>query len=267
MVEAKEKYLIAKNVEGSKGPYGSISPIFVGHSVCDKGHIYGPFRRKHFVFQYILSGEKIFESPYGVYKVTSGNMIIMHRGDLVNYSCVSDHLESIWVEFDCTEPLPEVFNTGMIKSEELKDIFLDLMKIKNLSHGHSAYVCSIIWRIIALMDNGVPQTKNYSPYVTEAIALIRRHYIQKITVSFLAEKLNLNRSYFCALFKREVGMSPKKYIDDYRISAACEILKQSELSISEVAENAGYSDLSSFSKAFKEKIGTSPKTYRETYKR
>ena len=162
MVETTERYFIAKSIKSSKGPYGSINPLFVGHSLCEKGHIYGPFRRKHFVFQYILSGEMIFESPYGVYKAAAGNMLIMHRGDLVNYSCIEEPVEGIWIEFDCTEPLPNIFDTGMLFCEELREIFLDLIKVKSLLHGHCAYVCSIIWRIIALLDTGEPEIKNHS---------------------------------------------------------------------------------------------------------
>ncbi|MBR2042887.1 MAG: helix-turn-helix domain-containing protein [Clostridia bacterium] len=262
-----ERYLIACGLNKTKGPYGSITPLFIGHSVCTKGHIYGPFRRKHFVFQYVLEGEKHFESPYGTFKVTKGDMIVMHRGDLVNYDCISETSENIWVEFDCTEPLPDAFDTTIIRNEKLRDIFLKLKNIEDITHGQNAYACSIIWQIIAAVDTGKPEVKRYSHYVSDALELIHRHYIQKITVSFLAKELNLNRSYFCDLFKKEVGISPKEYIDDYRISAACEILKQSELSISEVAENAGYSDLSSFSKAFKERVGVPPKAYREANKK
>lgn len=263
----KEHYIYKATLTEREGPYNSIRPYFLGHSLCPNGHIYGPLRRKRFVFQYILSGSGTFESPYGIFSPSAGDMIIMHRGDLVDYGCYDgEPWEAIWIEFDCNETLPKVFNSGLIHNEELKEIFLDMKKIKNMSHGQTAYICSCIWRIIALLDTDESTQKHYSPYVNEAIKIIKEYYIQKITVTNLAKKLNLNRSYFCSLFKKEVGIPPKEYIDEYRISASCEILKQSKLSISEVAEAAGYKDITAFSKAFKDKTGVSPKAYRESYK-
>ncbi len=250
------------------GPYSSIEPLNIGHSKCTIGHIYGPFRRKHFVFQFILSGEGSFESPYGSYTPKENDMLIMHRGDLVDYSCYNDNgWESIWIDFNCTEKLPNAFETGVIHNEKLRDIFLEFLTIKNMEHGQNAYAVSLIWKIISLLDTDKPTLKHYSKYITNALNLIHRHYIQKISVSNVAEHLNLNRSYFCSLFKKEVGISPKEYIDNYRISAACEILKQSTLSISEIAEKTGYGDLAAFSKAFKEKMKISPKQYREQNKK
>jgi AraC-like DNA-binding protein len=251
-----------------EGPYSSIRPLNTGHSKCSKGHIYGPFRRKCFIFQYILNGQGSFESPYGSYTPKSGDLIIMHRGDLVDYGCYgNDSWESVWIDFDCSEKLPTVFETGVIHNENLREIFLELIKIKDMTHGQTAYATGLIWKIISVLDTDEPMPKHYSKYIDDALTYIHRHYIQKITVSEVANNISLNRSYFCSLFKKEVGTPPKDYIDNYRMSAACGILKQSSLSMSEVAEKAGYSDLAAFSKAFKLRMGISPKQYREKYKK
>ena len=266
--ETTENLIYQYGFQKKDGPYSSIRPLYTGHSKCSKGHIYGPFRRKCFIFQYIVNGQGSFESPYGNYSPKSGDLIIMHRGDLVDYGCYgNDSWESIWIDFECTEKLPKVFETGVIHCEELREIFWEFTKIKDMTHGQSAYATSLIWKIISILDTDAPAPKYYSRYVNEALTIIHRHYIQKITVNSIAETINLNRSYFCDLFKKEVGVSPKEYIDNYRISASCEILKQSDLLLSEVAEKAGYSDLAAFSKAFKLHKGISPKQYREKHKK
>lgn len=261
---AVETKLFITSIPKSKGPYGSIRPTYIGHSVCSKGHIYGPFRRKCFVFQYVLKGEGVFNSPYGTFYPKENDLIIMHRGDLVSYS--TSGWECIWVDFDCNEPLPDAFKTGVIHCEELKEIFLNMLNINKLTHGKPAFICSLLWQIISKVDTNALTINNYSTTIYNAISIIHRHYIQKITVSEIANQLNLNRSYFCALFKNEVGISPKEFIDNYRISAAQEILKQSDLSVAEIAENAGYNDIAAFSKAFKLKTGISPLAYRNKYK-
>jgi AraC-like DNA-binding protein len=82
-----------------------------------------------------------------------------------------------------------------------------------------------------------------------------------LTVSELANKLNLERSYFTALFTRKLGLSPKEYLTDIRMKQAAMLLLQYDYNITVTALSVGYSDVYNFSKMFKKYYLMSPKEY------
>lgn len=252
------------------GPYASISPIYCGMAQTEPGHVYGSFRRKHFVFQYVLSGKGTFVSPYGTYTPKKDDIFVMHKGDLVDYtSDEADPWKYIWIEFDCFDALPPIFDCGILKGNEtVRNYFLEILKLNDLKSGQKAYACSILYRILSALetDSTPPVRKLYSRYINQALKMIHAHYIRKLTVNEIADALNLNRSYFCVRFKKEVGVGVKEYIDEYRIEAAKGMLLQSDATITEIAASAGYSDSSSFIKQFHRKVGCSPTAFRRQQK-
>ena len=85
--------------------------------------------------------------------------------------------------------------------------------------------------------------------------------MQDISATALAETLNLDRSYFSTLFKERLGVSPGKYIQNYRLNKAVELMTVQGESISVAATSVGYLDICNFSKAFKQRYGMSPRAY------
>ena len=72
----------------------------------------------------------------------------------------------------------------------------------------------------------------------------------------------LNTSYFCKIFKEEMGESFVNYLIRYRMKKAAEYLEDFSLKIYEVAEMVGYNDMQYFTKLYKKVHGISPKEYR-----
>ena len=64
------------------------------------------------------------------------------------------------------------------------------------------------------------------------------------------------------LFKKEVGISPHKYITDVRIRQAKYLLEYSDLNINEVSVSVGFEDALYFSRMFKKYTGVSPQKYK-----
>ncbi len=92
---------------------------------------------------------------------------------------------------------------------------------------------------------------------------MKSHYSEPITVDALAEYIGISRKYLYAIFKKNRGCSPKENIVDYRLSRACDFLKDQRLSVGQVSYSVGYTDPLMFSKMFKKKIGVSPTDFRE----
>ena len=95
-----------------------------------------------------------------------------------------------------------------------------------------------------------------------AIDYIRSHLDAQLSLENIAAELNLSHYYFCALFKQSMGISPWQYVIRQRVERAKELLKNRDLSISEVAFSCGFSNQSHLNKHFRSATGIAPGTYR-----
>ncbi len=98
----------------------------------------------------------------------------------------------------------------------------------------------------------------------DALSFINNNYSEKITVSQLASLAGISESNLYASFKRQFGVSPIAYLNDYRLSRASELLKNGDLSIEYIACRVGIGDFRYFSKIFKRKYNSTPSAYRKT---
>lgn len=98
----------------------------------------------------------------------------------------------------------------------------------------------------------------------KAIRFIKENYSRPITTTQIAAEANLNATYFGHLFKQKTGMNLLDYVTNYRITVAKELLLETDIPISEVAEKSGFRDQRYFSKRFKQLTGKTPREYRKS---
>lgn len=95
-----------------------------------------------------------------------------------------------------------------------------------------------------------------------AIDYIAQHYSDPdISVSQIAEALDISEGHLSHLFKRETGLTILGYLTRQRIRAAQELLKTHNYKVYEVCEKVGYRDITYFSATFKKVTGVSPTEY------
>lgn len=91
---------------------------------------------------------------------------------------------------------------------------------------------------------------------------IHKHYMDLLELGEIAEKFGFSVSYLTKIFTKLTGKTPSKYIRDYRVSIAKQLLRNPSLSISAVGKKVGYPDQFHFSKIFKQATRYSPSEYR-----
>lgn len=92
---------------------------------------------------------------------------------------------------------------------------------------------------------------------------IANHYAEDISLESLAKSGNVGKSECLRCFKSSLQTTPYKYLMEYRLSKAADLLKTTDLPIGVISENVGFHQVSHFGKCFKEKTGYSPKDYRK----
>ncbi|MEG0238228.1 MAG: response regulator [Clostridium sp.] len=111
------------------------------------------------------------------------------------------------------------------------------------------------------------QTKNNTEEIKSpienALSYIDGHVEDNINLDSIAAICNLSPCYFSKLFKKEVGVNFKTYINDKKIEKAKEVLKSTDTPILNIAIDLGFDDCGYFIRVFKKVLGVTPKKYRE----
>ncbi len=93
-------------------------------------------------------------------------------------------------------------------------------------------------------------------------AYISDNLSEPIGLDELAALAGISPYHFARSFKKATGLSPHQYIIHCRMQKAKQLLLKSKLSITDIALDVGYKDVSNFINAFRKAVGTSPKKYR-----
>lgn len=107
------------------------------------------------------------------------------------------------------------------------------------------------------------ENPNLNPAIKVVKNYIAENYQKNISMSSMAELVNLSPVYFSVLFKREVGTNFSDYLNQHRLEASKKLLKQIKYNINEVATMCGFPNSKYFSKLFKKVFGITPTEYRK----
>ncbi len=99
--------------------------------------------------------------------------------------------------------------------------------------------------------------------IEPAVAYVRSHFCEPITIKQLADYCNMSVSYFHRLFYKTLQTTPTVYTTLLRMNAAIPLLLDDSLSIKEIAYRLGFHDDAYFSRVFKLHYGLPPGTYRK----
>ena len=98
------------------------------------------------------------------------------------------------------------------------------------------------------------------------IGYIEEHYSEQITLSDLADLVDVSPKYLCRNFYALTGRTPIAYIGEYRVEVAMTLLREGNKSLAEIAVMCGFGDQSYFVKQFKRRTGTTPGQYRRAWR-
>lgn len=121
-----------------------------------------------------------------------------------------------------------------------------------------------LYKILSrLIDDGYSEnlSQSRSP-IAEAITFIKKHYTDEISLSDIANEVNMSRFHFSRRFKNEYGYSPHEYIILMRINRAKHLLTTTLDPIKNIAQSVGYSSAANFTNAFTKHVGLSPTEFR-----
>lgn len=237
------------------------NPVVCGHQICEPSYWYQSVR-DYYLLHFVLSGKGTFQNQNAVYSLGEGDMFVIRPGESTRYQ--ADDKEPwhyVWIGFTSMLDLSAPLGKDVLHVPELRYLFESLILAKDLSDSCEYYLSAKVLELLFHLDKQLKEDKSASVYVKKAAAYIRTNYMKEITVAGLAGMLNLERSYFSFIFKKEMGMSPQQFLIDCRLNKAAELLSLYRYKVEAAAYACGYEDPSAFSKIFKKKFGVSPIKY------
>lgn len=249
------------NIPVSNDTPPRIKPIVAGYENCEKGHSYGPAVRHQWIIHYVVSGVGYFRIRGKEYALTGGNIFIIPPYVKIYYYADKENPWSyIWVGFEIHGNLPcRLEDTFYLP--QAKEIFDKIKLSSEMCTTRTAFLTARIWDLFALLQESEAASHNPAEITRD---IIHTEYASGITISEIAQRLNVNRSYLSVAFKEKYGVSPKQYLLNHRMSIAA-ILLQKQKRVNLVAAAVGYSDMFVFSNAFKKCYGVSPSEYSKKF--
>ena len=107
--------------------------------------------------------------------------------------------------------------------------------------------------------------KVQSLHIKQAVEFIQKNYHKDISLADISNHVYMNPTYFCSLFKKEMGKGFSDYLQEIRMAEAQTLLSHTYLSIADISERVGYNNARYFSKVFQKAVGIKPSEYRYLY--
>lgn len=150
-----------------------------------------------------------------------------------------------------TKPLP-IFT--------VRDFMMKLLESKRSERSRAVLGPALPERLLS--PGNLCQIGTLQPAVMRVVCYLESHYKEAVDLDQMAAMANLSKYHFVRLFRREVGMSPARYLKFVRVQRAKQLLKRADLKIFSVAMQTGFQDVSNFNKNFKTFEGCTPGQYR-----
>ena len=99
--------------------------------------------------------------------------------------------------------------------------------------------------------------------ISDIVRYINSHYRERITLDNLSRQFHLSPSHLSRMFKEVTGFGLNEFINQVRIKEAQRLLRTTRYSVTEVAAQTGYDNITHFGRTFKKMTGSSPSRYRK----
>lgn len=244
---------------------GITYPDATYHITRPNSHIY--------CFEYVIDGEGVVWVDNRVNHPVKGDLYILPKGSHHDYYASPEHpFEKIWMNVSgplCDE-LIRIYNlTGILLVKQI-DIypmfqeFLSTCENKELSLDEIYSRCSVLFHkiIIQISEHLSVNTQDTSAEATNEIkAFIDRHIYERINLEVLSKHIGLSPSQITRVFKKAFQQTPYDYILTRKIDTAKVLLKNTSLSVKEIAYKLNFTDEHYFSNIFLKKTGIRPGKY------
>ena len=258
-------------------PVFSAGGLSVVEYLCDSGPGDRPFAERHarFTLSFVRAGGFGYRWRGRAFELVPGSVLIGHRNE--EYVCTHEHVhgdECLSFEFS-PEALDFVRVAEAVRRTAVLPPMPGVMVRAELAQaavgGQSDLgLDELAWMFLddvsevvagARLDGITPNVADRRRAVRAAL-WIDTHAAAPVTLADLAREAGLSSYHFLRVFSRALGVTPHQYLLRSRLRHAARLLADGHASVTSVAYDAGFGDVSNFVRTFHRAAGVSPRTFR-----
>jgi AraC family transcriptional regulator len=249
---------------------------------CNAGPTEQSFVEVHrsFSVSYVRKGSFGYRTRGRAYELVAGSVLVGHAGDefecthdhhVCGDECLAFHLSPEIVETigdptgvwrtGCVPPLAELMVLG-----ELAQAAADGRNEVGLDEMGMLFAARFV-EVVSGRKRGAPEVQARDRRrAVEAALWLEAHSHQPIDLESAAIKAGLSPFHFLRLFAKVLGVTPHQYLIRSRLRCAARLLAGDGRSITDIALDVGFADLSNFIRTFHRAAGVSPRNFRKAAK-
>jgi len=215
-------------------------------------------------FLFIEEGDVIYSIDNVEYKAKKGDIIFVKPRS--SRWAKTDGMKCIGIDFELPDgndiDLPPLLQFGQID-----DLRIHLQDIKyEWLQQNPGYTLKADANLMLILHKLIYEKKSSSKniHVEMMKNYIIENHKQDISVSVIADIVNLSPVYCGALFKKTENCTIAEFLNRIRINKAMSLLESGEYTISQTALECGFIDIYYFSNSFKKVVGMSPRKYKNS---
>ena len=165
-----------------------------------------------------------------------------------------------------TRTTRELLKLGaQVDMKRLEEAYFQTRVVTRIQYDSIVRLLTIFAQHLAVLSNQlmVAGASNELPAITRARSIIAERHSNELSLTEIAQAVNMSAFYFCKTFKKATGMTFTDYLARVRIEKVKNLLLNPNTRVSEAAFEAGFQSLSQFNRVFRRIAGEAPTKYRE----
>ncbi len=264
-------------------PLALTLPFYIteaGHFYAEKEYSITRDEHDSFLLLFSVNGSGQVTTGETVISLPANHAVIIDCHKFHEYHSESDTWEFIWIHLkgQCASALFNILYPLEVCSVNVRDFKTFRQDISSLIYKvqkndvmNSTEISFEIHNLFNTLIKDTIKSENSSKKkehiadIDTVVEFIKNHYSEPISIEDMISNIHISKYHFIRLFRRIMGTTPYNYLTNYRINIAKTMLRSSNKSIAEIAEECGFLDTSNFITQFKKNTDQKPTQYRRDF--